>query len=161
MNRFKTAAVAILFLLVSGLAFAQAEPQDETKPRQDQQEAKPPKADKQDEGKPQDQMKPPKADKQEPGKDQPEEAKPSREEHGEKQNGEAAQGGEHARPAGKSAHIPDEKFRANFGREHTFTVTRVIHETTIVPGRTRSLARGVAGQRRLLRRLRGRRLLPV
>src|SRR6266568_1417701 len=42
-----------------------------------------------------------------------------------------------ARPAGKSAHIPDPKFKANFGRPHTFTVNRVITTTTIVPNQTR------------------------
>ena len=32
----------------------------------------------------------------------------------------------HARPAGKSAHIPDDKFRSNFGRTHTFAVQRPV-----------------------------------
>lgn len=30
----------------------------------------------------------------------------------------------HARPAGRSAHIPDDRFRAQFGRGHTFAVRR-------------------------------------
>lgn len=32
----------------------------------------------------------------------------------------------HARPAGKSAHIPDDRFRSNFGRGHTFVVQRPV-----------------------------------
>ncbi|HKU25892.1 MAG TPA: hypothetical protein VJQ54_10500 [Candidatus Sulfotelmatobacter sp.] len=28
----------------------------------------------------------------------------------------------HARPAGRSAHIPDDRFRGQFGRAHTFAV---------------------------------------
>ena len=38
--------------------------------------------------------------------------------------------GAHARPAGKSGHIPDDKFRSNFGRSHTVKVQR----TTVVEG---------------------------
>jgi hypothetical protein len=37
-----------------------------------------------------------------------------------------------AAPSGKGGHIPDNKFRANFGRQHTF----VIKQTTIVQGQT-------------------------
>jgi len=49
-------------------------------------------------------------------------------------NGNRAEGGQQhmqGRPAGKSAHIPDERFHSNFGRSHTFTVQR----TTVVEGR--------------------------
>jgi hypothetical protein len=35
-------------------------------------------------------------------------------------------GGGHARPAGKGGHIPDDKFRAHFGREHHFNARTVI-----------------------------------
>ena len=31
-----------------------------------------------------------------------------------------------ARPAGKGGHIPDDKFRSNFGRSHTFHVSRPV-----------------------------------
>ena len=31
-----------------------------------------------------------------------------------------------ARPAGKGGHIPDDKFRSNFGRGHTFHVSRPV-----------------------------------
>jgi DNA mismatch repair ATPase MutL len=33
---------------------------------------------------------------------------------------------EHGRPRGKSAHIPEERFRSNFGRSHTFAVRRPV-----------------------------------
>lgn len=42
----------------------------------------------------------------------------------------------HARPAGKSAHIPDAKFKASFGREHHFAVRHVITTTNVVAGQT-------------------------
>ena len=135
MIRWKMLTVATFFLLLASVAWTQDQPRDEPKPQQ-QEEMKPPKEEKE--------VKPPKADKQEPGKPQ-DEAKPAHEEHGDKQKDEhgdkmrteAAQGGQHARPAGKSAHIPDEKFRANFGHQHTFTATRVIQERTVVVNQTR------------------------
>jgi hypothetical protein len=57
-----------------------------------------------------------------------EEAKPQPKQ--EKQDEKQAQKeqAEHARPVGKSAHIPDDKFRAHFGRSHTFTARTVIVE---------------------------------
>jgi hypothetical protein len=109
---------------VVGFAQQQEERRDEVKPPR-QEEAKPPR---QEEAKPprQDQVKPPKHEQQ-----REEQAKPSHEqrpeEHArpsrEQQPGQQAQ---HARPAGKSTHIPDEKFRANFGRQHTFVVNRPV-----------------------------------
>jgi len=42
----------------------------------------------------------------------------------------------HAHPAGKSVHIPDPKFKASFGRQHTFTVKKVVTTTTIVQNQT-------------------------
>ena len=49
---------------------------------------------------------------------------------------------EHARPAGKSARIPDPQFKAHFGRPHAFAVKRVIRTTTIVPNQTRFVYSG-------------------
>src|SRR5690242_19200344 len=43
----------------------------------------------------------------------------------------------HARPAGKSAHIPDDQFKAHFGRPHTFPVRQVITTTAVIPNQTR------------------------
>jgi hypothetical protein len=153
MNRIKTFAVAMLFLLFAALAGAQ-EPQEESKPRQEptkQEEARPePKHEAappahQNEMKPpqQEEAKPPKSERQESAKPPREESKPAHEQHGqEPAKGQAAQSGQHARPSGKSAHIPDPKFKANFGRQHTFKVNRLINTTTIIPGQTQFVVTG-------------------
>jgi hypothetical protein len=127
MRAFRFLNLAILSLLVGGSALVYAQddkPQQEDKPAQ-QEEPK-----KQDEAKPghQDEAKPSKQDKQEDKQMQKQEqknsrdqAKPEGQEHPEQQM-------EHARPAGKSAHIPDDKFRAHFGRSHSFKARTVIVE---------------------------------
>lgn len=79
--------------------------------------------------------KPARPEKEERAKPQ-EQPKAGHEEHGKT----AEQG--HARPAGKSAHIPDPKFKANFGRQHTFKATQVITTTTIVPNQTQFVFSG-------------------
>jgi hypothetical protein len=84
---------------------------DEVKPsRQQQEEAKPPK---QDEAKPpkQDEAKPPKQDEAKLPKQDA--SKPAR--------------------AQQSNHIPDDKFRAHFGRQHTLVISR----PTVVEGQPR------------------------
>jgi hypothetical protein len=116
MRSLRVLVVAALFLLTAAFAWSQTEPRDDSKPQEDHPEAKAP------EGRPQEQVKPPKDEKQEE-KARAEESKAAHDEH--------------AQPAGKSARIPEEKFKANFGRQHTFTVTRVIQTTTIVPNQTR------------------------
>jgi len=90
----------------------QAEPRPET--RQDEtnnrrQEEARPKSDKQQQ----------RDDRQSRDQNQ---MRPAQEQHGQPQG--------HARPAGKSAHIPDDRFRAQFGRGHAFPVQR----TTVVEG---------------------------
>ena len=127
--------VGILALLlgVPAAVYSQDEPknekQEEPKPEPKQEEVKPPK---QEQAKPEssrpDEMKPPKQD----------EAKPSKEEKQEQGQEEkqqmktAQQGGANARPAGRSGRIPDDKFRASFGRGHHFTVQR----TTVSGGQS-------------------------
>ena len=135
-TRFLSTAV-LSFLLGSSIAvFAQQqeERRDEVKPPR-QQEARPPRQDeakppRHEEAKPprQDEVKPPKHEQQREEQAKPsheqrpeEQARPSREQP--ERSGPRAQ---HARPAGKSAHIPNEKFRANFGRQHTFVVNRPV-----------------------------------
>jgi hypothetical protein len=121
MRAFRFLNLAILSMLVgcSALVFAQDDrPQDnkpthedEAKPQPKQDEIKP-----QEEAKPhQDEAKPSKQDKQEQKQDQKQEQKG----HPERQAGNAG-------PAGKGGHIPDDKFRAHFGRSHTFTARTVI-----------------------------------
>lgn len=71
----------------------------------------------------QEEEKPSKAERQKPSKQ--ENAKPT---HEGQKTAEAKQG-----RAGKSMHIPDDKFRAHFGRQHTFVVNRPV----IVEGQPR------------------------
>jgi len=93
----------------------------EMTPPRSQEEAKPPKQ--------QPEAKPPKTEKQE-------QEKPAH-----KQHGTSAQQRQ-ARPSGKSAHIPDPKFKANFGRQHTFAVNRVITTTKVVSNQTQFVFAG-------------------
>jgi hypothetical protein len=136
MRRFNFVNVAILSLLVgsAAAAYAQEEKPQEEKPAR-QEEAKPtPKANeakppRQEEVKPQQdkqqdkQME--KMGKQEEKREKPaqertnEQAMPNRQDHPEQA---------HARPASRGGHIPDDKFRASFGRGHTFTAKTVIVE---------------------------------
>jgi hypothetical protein len=159
MHRIKISFTAVLFLLFLLAAFAWAqEPQrEETKPPQQEEpgarpprdaapphqaahdEARPPRQ--QEEMKPpqqQEQMKPPrqeKPEKQEGAKPPKDEARPAHEQRGQEKPGQQAQ--QRQRPArGQGRRIPEEKFRASFGRQHTFTVNRVINQTTIMPGQT-------------------------
>src|SRR6266567_2372143 len=124
MRAFRFLNLTILSILVASSAALYAQDQQEEKPRHEepkrQEEARP--AGKQDEMKPprQDEAKPSKQEKQE----QKQQEKQSHEQMKPSQSGNAQQG--HARPAGKSAHIPDEKFRAQFGRQHTLKVQRPV-----------------------------------
>jgi hypothetical protein len=121
MRAFRFLNLAILSALVgcSALVYAQDDKPQDNKPTQ-QEEPKP--QPKQDEVKPQDEMKPPR-----------DEAKPSKQEKGaqeqdqkREQKGRSEQQAENAGTGGKGAHIPDDKFRAHFGRSHTFTARTVI-----------------------------------
>jgi hypothetical protein len=140
---FISTATLALLLGTSAVAYAQ---QDEVKPpRQD--EAKPEaqpasheaKPTRHDEAKPprQDEAKPPGQDEGKPGKldeNKPpnrEDSKPSREQAKPASPGRPQQQAEHNHPAGqgnakRGGHIPDDKFRAQFGRQHTFVVNRPV-----------------------------------
>lgn len=155
MIRIKTCAIAVFFLLFCTFAWSQ-EPRDDSKSQQQeparQDEAKPehsrdaapPRH--QDEARPpqqQDEARPPKSERQEDERPPREEAKPSRQQHEEQhEQGQAAQSGHHARPSGKSAHIPDSKFKAHFGRPHSFRANQVIQQTTVVAGQTQFVYSG-------------------
>jgi hypothetical protein len=140
---FISTTTLALLLGTSAVACAQ---QDEVKPpRQDeakpgaqpashearpprQEEAKPPR---QDEVKPprQEEGKPPKLDENKPAKH--EESKPSHEQAKPASPEHPQQQVEHNHPAGqgnakRGGHIPDDKFRAQFGRQHTFVVNRPV-----------------------------------
>jgi len=132
MRAFKFLKVAILSALVASaaLVFAQdekpqpepsrqeeAQPetrQDEAKsPRQD--EAKPSNQDKQAENKQEQQPRQDQRPGQERSQDQ---AIPNQKDHPEQPK--------QRHPSGKGGHIPDDKFRASFGRSHTFNAKTVI-----------------------------------
>jgi hypothetical protein len=116
--------IAILSLLVGSAAslYAQDDKQQEDKPRQEepkpkQDEAKPPRH---DEAKPAGEAKPPQDKQEQKREDQSrDQMKPEGQEHPE-------QRAEHARPAGKGGHIPDDKFKSHFGRGHHFRAQGVI-----------------------------------
>ena len=121
--------VAMLSLLVgsAALVYAQDEKQQEEKPAR-QEEAKP---------KQQEEMKPPRHEEAKPSKPdkQMEKQEPKREEQSRDQampeknknkQEHPEMKGEHARPAGKGGHIPDDKFRAHFGQSHHFNAKNVI-----------------------------------
>lgn len=133
--------ITILSVLVgsAALVYAQDEKQQEEKPaRQDEAKPQP----KQDEAKPprQNEPKPSNQDKQLNKQDQKRgqeqsggEAKPQGQERPEMQGDRTRQGQQHpemqggrARPSGKGRHIPDDKFRAQFGHEHHFNAKTVI-----------------------------------
>jgi len=137
MRAFKFLNLAILSALVatSAALYAQDEKPQDDKPRQEepkrQDEARP--ADKQDDMKTprQDEAKP-KQDRNEQNRnDQKQEERQSRDELKTDRQEPVPQG--HARPEGKSVHIPDEKFHAQFGRSHTFRAQRPV----VVNGQSR------------------------
>jgi hypothetical protein len=127
MMRLRIFAVTTLFLLSAAFAWSQAEPRDDAKPQQEQVK---PEEEKPKDEKTQQQVKPNEKQEQKQDEKAREEAKPAHEEHAQTEQGE------HAHPAGKSARIPDDKFKAHFGREHKFTATRVVRTTTVVAGQT-------------------------
>jgi hypothetical protein len=124
MRALRFLSLAMLSLLVGSAAalYAQDEKQQEDRPRQEepkpkQDEAKPPRH---DEAKPAGEAKPAQDKQEQKREDQSrDQMKPDRQEHPE-------QHAEHARPAGKGGHIPDDKFKANFGRGHHFRAQGVI-----------------------------------
>jgi len=102
--------------------------QPEANPR-GQEEEKPPKHPETRLPEPQPETKPPKTEKQEV----PHPSKEEQKRNAHNQHGTPAQ---QARPAGKSAHIPDPQFKAHFGKRHTFAVNRVVTTSTIVPNQS-------------------------
>jgi hypothetical protein len=116
MNRIRIAS-AVLFLLFATSAFAvQPRPESQSQ-QQDEPKAKPDKdaAPEKDAKHPkQDDAKPPKQDESKP-------AKQDKQPKVDAKKDEQSQQAQHS-PAGKSGRIPDDKFRANFGRQHTFKI---------------------------------------
>jgi hypothetical protein len=132
MKRF--APIGLLLLLLGAPAIICA--QDDAKPPK-QEYAKPEDKPKADEDKPKD-VKPEKRDDVRPEDARPQDVKPEDAKHDDARpqehpdNARPEQAHDAGRPAGKRVdRIPDDKFRANFGRQHT----TVINKTVIVEGR--------------------------
>ena len=154
MTRFLNIAVLSTLVATSAAMYAQDEKPEEPKPSRQEEPRPEPKQDemkapKQDQMKPAQQgdMKPEKQEEAKPSKDE-QKAQKEQQKQQEKQTNEqmkqdknhqqpaAAQGNEShtggavGHPQGKSGHIPDDKFKSNFGHSHTFVVQR----TTVVQG---------------------------
>lgn len=129
MRAFRFLSLAILAALVASSAavYAQDEKPQEDKPKQE--EPKPKEEPKQqDQTRPetrQDEMKTP---AQEPSKQEKQEQKQEQkqEDRSHEMKPSQQESAPQARPGRKSAHIPDDKFRAQFGRSHTFVVSRPV-----------------------------------
>ena len=135
MNRMRIAYSVLLCLLLAAVTYARPQ-QEEPKSHegaaasQEHPEAKPEDSNRQENAKPEksekeNQAKQDKQSEQEHQSDKKEDNARTSERQagsGREMNGQT----EHARPTGKSAHIPDDKFRASFGRQHAFKVSRPV-----------------------------------
>ncbi len=145
MRIFRFLNLAILTVLVgsAALVYSQDEKPQDDKPAR-QEEAKPqPKPDESKTSRP-DEAKPSKQEGKQEKQDEKrtqeqshDQAMPDRQDHLGQEHPEPAEHARegqdhpaqqqaHAQPAGKGGHIPDDKFRANFGRSHTFRAQTVI-----------------------------------
>jgi hypothetical protein len=138
MKRLTTAFSFAFFLVFGVLAYTQ-EPSDNDKARQ--QEEQMPQQEQKPEPKPE--AKPPKQEEPKPSKTaKPEQEQPPKQEGAKRSHEEREQDAAQARqgrPTGKGGHIPDDKFRASFGRQHTFVISRPV----IVENRPRFQSGGV------------------
>ena len=123
MDRMKIAYTIVLCLLLAAVTYARPQQQEEpNKPheaapaQQQHPEAKPEGPERKESAKPEKSEKEAQQEKRSEKEQQTEKGAGAKSER--EQNGMSA----HARPAGKSAHIPDEKFRSSFGRQHSFSV---------------------------------------
>jgi hypothetical protein len=134
MNRIRMLLVAVLVLGVSSVVFSQ-EPEKEPKAPPSSEaprDVAPPRPEEPKAAKP-DKQQMQKPDEQKPRKD---DAKSSRDEKNDRTQTA------HAGTSGKSAHIPEPKFKASFGRQHTFAVNRVVTQRTVIAGQTQFVYSG-------------------
>ena len=127
-----TAAV----FLAGGVFLHAQDPKEEPRPQPQQEE---PNQDRDMNQPRQEEPKAPEKEKQ-PKASQDKSAKDQSKENKDNKGQEAPQS--QARPAGKGAHIPDQKFKASFGRQHTFAVKQVINTTTVTAGQTQFIYGG-------------------
>jgi hypothetical protein len=144
MNLLKISFVSTLLVWFAAFTYGQqptqqpdSAPQQETRhPREVPPSPRSPEVNTPRGEQPQTQEKPPKAEKQDAPKPPKQQAKPTREEttHRGQQ--------EKVKVSGKGARIPDPQFKSNFTRQHTFTASRVVTQTTIVPRQTQFVFAG-------------------
>jgi hypothetical protein len=121
-----TVRMFALSLLIAGTSLAYAQDKPEAKPEEARPEeakpATPPKQEvkPQNDMKPQGQMKPSDQDKERM------DAKPAEKEAAPAKPNQEMRPAEHANNAKQGGRIPDEKFRASFGREHTVVINRPV-----------------------------------
>jgi outer membrane biosynthesis protein TonB len=139
MRPIRTVIATLLVVSLSSLAHAWASQQDapRTAEPMKQEQSKPLKEAPQPKSPAAPETNPPKAEgpqkNKQPKQEQKQQNQPREQHPASKQPG---------RPAGRSAHIPDDQFKAHFGRPHTFPVKQVITTTTIIPNQTRFVDAG-------------------
>jgi len=134
MKLIETLSTAVLFLLPLTIApaYAQKEHEEEKEPQQKQQQAKPAaKPAQHQQAKPQQQhaqqqqtTKPAQQSKQAARQQQAKPAQQSKQARHQQTTKPAQQQANRSQPAGNHGRIPDDRFRASFGREHSFHVNR-------------------------------------
>ncbi len=126
MKLIEALSATLLFLLpgVIAPAYAQKEHEEEKQPQQKQQQAKPAQQPKQAQH--QQQAKPAQQPKQAQHQQQAKPAQqPKQAQHQQQAKpAQQQQQGNRSQPAGSHGRIPDDRFRASFGREHSFHVNR-------------------------------------
>jgi hypothetical protein len=139
MSKIRIAATSLLVLCLSTWGYAQQQESQQQPDTVRQQEPKP-----QEPKHPPDAVPPEKPREAKPSQDQPQQEKPPKQaskpskddpQVGQEENGQHHQKGTVTKN-GKSARIPEPQFKAGFGRQHSFTVKRVITQTTVVPSQT-------------------------
>jgi hypothetical protein len=122
-----TTAFSFAFFLVFGVFAYTQEPSDNNKPQQQEEQLPPQEQKPEPKG---EQAKPPKEKEPKPSKTaRPEQEQPSQQEGAKRsheEHGQSAAQAPHGRPTGKGGHIPDDKFRASFGRQHPFVISRPV-----------------------------------
>jgi len=123
--------MAVILLLIAGSLGVYAQDRDAARPGQAQEEKDKAKANEKDKDKSQDKAsrQDEKRDREQPGAKQDERRdrqQEQKEQRSDQRSDQRMERNEHQHPmAGKQGkHIPDDKFRANFGRQHTFKVQR-------------------------------------
>ena len=131
MKTLGTVSMAVILLLIAGSIGVYAQNSDSARPGQAQEEKDKAKANEKDKDKSQDKAsrQDEKRDREQPGAKQDERRdrqQEQKEQRSDQRSDQRMERNEHQHPmAGKQGkHIPDDKFRSNFGRQHTFKVQR-------------------------------------